>query len=681
MTEQTAVDIKSTIRERYGARAQSILSGQAPSCCGQEAHCCGSTPTGVNAFSEGLYAVDELHGVSLKTVLTTLGCANPTAISELREGETVLDIGSGAGLDVILSARRVGISGHAYGLDMTDEMLELAWRNALEADVGNVSFLKGEIEAIPIPDDSIDVVISNCVINLSTDKDRALSEVYRVLRPGGRIAIADVVIQGGLPEESAVTNALRGDPVAWGSCFAGALSDAEYRSKLEAAGFVNVGLEIVRNHHTHELLGPSLPAWTSELSRTELDAVMGRFTSTFIRAHKPTGSPGGDAGKGYRTASSQQNVAQSYTAQRIQEAYEQCASAGASGLCCSPAKVYSAEELANLPEEVLRLSSSCGTPVTDAQIELGATVVDIGSGAGADCFLAAQVVGPTGRIIGVDPSPTMREIASRHRDQLKLDWVSFAEGTAQRLPIPDATADVVISNCVLSLASDPLTVWREIARVLRPGGRFVVSDVVGGIRPESLESKTRCETGLTWSEYRRTLAQTRFTGVELLRVREVSFRDGHRAQSVTLQGRAGMPSGRTVQIFAPSQHHATAQSIAALCANAGQRHDARLALRIVDLSDPEGQSVLRLVLEEDLPGWDGETWPTLVIAGEGKLLATWQAVNGEEPFADGLVELALDYLMNETDQDAAGLGGCCENMSVEGISTMTCCGRGPEESG
>jgi arsenite methyltransferase len=287
MSEPIGIDLKQMIRSRYGAHARAILNESSTPCCESQMSCCGSTPNGVNAFSEGLYAIDELNGVPLQAALGTLGCANPIGLSELNAGEVVLDIGSGAGLDVILSARRVGPSGHAYGLDMTDEMLELAWRHALDAGMGNVTFLKGEIEAIPIPDGSVDVLISNCVINLCTDKDRAFAEMYRVLRPGGRLAIADVVVQGGLPEGSPVTSALRGDPVAWGSCLAGALSDTEYSEKLAVAGFAKVGLEVVRTHQTEELFGPCLPLWTQEVSRAELDTVMSRFTSTFIRAQKP----------------------------------------------------------------------------------------------------------------------------------------------------------------------------------------------------------------------------------------------------------------------------------------------------------------------------------------------------------------------------------------------------------
>lgn len=632
------VDIKEMIRERYGARAQAILSDSQTGCCNSETSCCGSTPAGVNAFSEGLYAVDELDGVPLKAALATLGCANPIALAEFKTGETVLDLGSGGGLDVILSARRVGPAGHAYGIDMTDEMLELAWRQALDAGVGNVTFIKGENEALPIPDQSIDVVISNCVVNLSPDKDRVLSEIHRVLRPGGRVAIADVVIRGNLPN-SPVTDALRGDPVAWGSCLAGALSDTEYQSKLDATGFEDIELEVVRTHTTEELLGPSFPAWSHEFPRADLDDVMSRFTSTFIRAVKPEST---DNNNGVHVVP---NVAES---QRIQQVYEQCATAGASDLCCCPTKVYTPEELARLPEEVLRLSSSCGTPVTAAEIERGATVVDIGSGAGTDCFLAAEVVGPTGRVIGVDPSPTMREIANRHRDELKLDWVNFAEGTAEQLPVADAAADVVISNCVLSLTSDPVKVWREIARALRPGGRFVVSDVIGGVRPATLESKTRCETGLTWSEYRRTLLNAQFTGVEPLSVREVSFRDGHKARSVTLQGQAGMPHGRTVQLFTVGERRQSAEYIAELFTSAAHARGASLLVRIMDLSDPSARSLLRLFLTEDLTSWNSETWPSLAIVGEGRLIATSNASEDEELFAEPLVALAVESLLSKS---------------------------------
>lgn len=331
-------------------------------------------------------------------------------------------------------------------------------------------------------------------------------------------------------------------------------------------------------------------------------------------------------------------------AQLIQEAYEQLACDGVSGFCCSPTEVYSSVELAGLPESVLRLSSGCGAPVTSAGIERGDCVLDIGSGAGADCFLAAQIVGPTGAVIGVDPSPTMRATAARHRDELKLGWVNLLEGTAEHLPVPDQSTDVVISNCVLSLASSPMAVWREIARVLRPGGRFVVSDIVGG-RPTSPASKARCETGLSWSEYRATLQCAGFTGVEPLRVRTVAFRDGFQAQSVTLRGRTGMPAHRAAQIVAPTRHHGVAQRVVALCGRAGHQRGAQLALRIVDAADPDGQGVLRLVLHTDLPNWDGQARPDLVVVGEGELMASMQCSSVSEPEIARFADAALDRLL------------------------------------
>jgi ubiquinone/menaquinone biosynthesis C-methylase UbiE len=336
---------------------------------------------------------------------------------------------------------------------------------------------------------------------------------------------------------------------------------------------------------------------------------------------------------------------QDFHPQLIQDTYETLARNGNSELCCSPMQVYSSAELAGLPENVLRLSSGCGAPVTSAEIEPGDRVVDIGSGAGADCFLAAQFVGSSGSVIGVDPSPTMRAIALKHRDDLELSRVDFVDGTAERIPLENHSANVVISNCVLSLASDPRAVWWEITRVLRPGGRFVVSDIIGG-GLSSPESKTRCETGLTWPEYRKALVDARVTGIEPLRVRTVAFRDGYRAQSLTLRGWSGMPTAHhTAQVFAPARHRAIAQEIVALCGRAGHRRGATLALRTVDLGDPASQSVLRLVLESDFPIWDGETWPSLAIVSEGRLITTWLSTDTQEIERIAFVERALDRLL------------------------------------
>lgn len=286
--DKPATDFTDAIRDRYGSRASAILEqGASASCCG-DTSCCGDAPTGKNVFSEGLYLADELDGVPLSAALATLGCGNPTAVAQLNEGDVVLDLGSGAGLDVIISARRVGPTGHAYGIDMTDEMLALARKNAAEAGVDNVTFLKGDIENVPLDDASIDVIISNCVVNLAADKPQVLREMRRILRPGGRIAVSDVVIEGGLPDDSPVTDVVRNDPVAWGACLGGALSDAEYIRLLEDAGFVDVELEVVRRHTTAELFGSNPPQWTQQVPQDELERVMARFTSAFVRGVNPS---------------------------------------------------------------------------------------------------------------------------------------------------------------------------------------------------------------------------------------------------------------------------------------------------------------------------------------------------------------------------------------------------------
>jgi SAM-dependent methyltransferase len=233
----TASEIKAEVRERYAEAARDAAAGcgcSGEACC-EEHGCCGEA--GPDAFGSSLYSNSEQDEVPEAALLASLGCGNPTAVAELREGETVLDLGSGGGIDVLLSAKRVGPSGIAYGVDMTDEMLALARRNAADAGVANVRFLKGEIESIPLATDSVDVVISNCVVNLSTDKPRVLREVFRVLRPGGRVGITDVVAEDRLaPEERAERGSYVG-------CIAGALAKTEYERHLAAAGFQHVSVE------------------------------------------------------------------------------------------------------------------------------------------------------------------------------------------------------------------------------------------------------------------------------------------------------------------------------------------------------------------------------------------------------------------------------------------------------
>jgi len=269
-------NIKAIVQEKYGQAALRVVSGQGNACCGSSPSSCSS---GADPITSELY--DELQKSELPeaAVLASLGCGNPTALAELKPGEVVLDLGSGGGIDVLLSARRVSPGGKAYGLDMTDEMLALANENKRQAGVENVEFLKGEIEHIPLPDSSVDVIISNCVINLSADKDSVLAEAFRVLKPGGRLAVSDVVTRGEIPPE------IRKNVLLWVGCVAGALEENEYKTKLTAVGFEQVGIEPTRIYRLDEarafLSGQGVDL---EAIAPQVD---GKFMSAFIRATKP----------------------------------------------------------------------------------------------------------------------------------------------------------------------------------------------------------------------------------------------------------------------------------------------------------------------------------------------------------------------------------------------------------
>ncbi len=271
-------EIKDVVKEKYGQAALRVMQdGVKSSCCGSKAatECVPSDP-----ITRGLYDRDQTAGLPGEAMLASLGCGNPTALAELRPGEAVLDLGSGGGIDVLLSAKRVGPAGKAYGLDMTDEMLALARENQRKAGLVNVEFLKGEIENIPLPDDSVDVVISNCVINLSADKDRVLREAFRVLRPGGRLAVSDVVIRGEMPAD------IRRSLELWAGCVAGALEEHEYRAKLEQAGFEAISVEPARIYGVAD--ARELLAHAGLDLDTFAPLVAGKFMSAFARARKPS---------------------------------------------------------------------------------------------------------------------------------------------------------------------------------------------------------------------------------------------------------------------------------------------------------------------------------------------------------------------------------------------------------
>ncbi len=276
-------DISEVVRERYGKAALQVMEGKPKaSCCGTGASC---SPDPITA---DLYAAAETAGLPAEALLASLGCGNPTALAELKPGEVVLDLGSGGGIDVLLSARRVGPTGKAYGLDMTDEMLRLARENQAKAGVANVEFLKGRIEEIPLPDNSVDVIISNCVINLSGDKDRVIREAFRVLKPGGRFAVSDVVTRGTIPEPVRESLAL------WTGCVAGALDEQEYVGKLSAAGFESAGVEPTRIYRAADARSFLEEAGLeADRMAAELD---GRVMGAFIRASKPLAAEAGCCG-------------------------------------------------------------------------------------------------------------------------------------------------------------------------------------------------------------------------------------------------------------------------------------------------------------------------------------------------------------------------------------------------
>ena len=286
-------DVRDIVREKYGEAARRVKGGEggccapatdASGCCSPApaaSSCCGAGTASMGScdpITSNLYDASQSGDVPGTALAASLGCGNPTALAELEPGETVLDLGSGGGIDVILSAKRVGPTGKAYGLDMTDEMLALAEENKAKSGLANVEFLRGEIESIPLPAASVDVVISNCVINLSGDKDRVLREAFRVLRPGGRFAVSDVVVRGEVPP------AIRSSMELWAGCIAGALSENDYRAKLFAAGFTDVGVEVTRVYGGEDarvfLAGQGF-------DDSVAGAVDGKFVSAFIRARKP----------------------------------------------------------------------------------------------------------------------------------------------------------------------------------------------------------------------------------------------------------------------------------------------------------------------------------------------------------------------------------------------------------
>ncbi|WP_396215875.1 arsenite methyltransferase [Gemmatimonas sp.] len=284
-TTRTDSDLTTLVREKYGDAARRVLAaGEAASCCGPVNSCCGGDAFNgsVDPITSNLYMNGETDELPSAAVLASLGCGNPTALAELKVGDIVLDLGSGGGIDVILSALRVGPTGKAYGLDMTDEMLALARQNAAEAKIDNVEFLKGQIEAIPLPDNSVDVIISNCVINLSGDKRQVLAEAFRVLKPGGRLAVSDVVTRGAMPDD------VRRNMELWVGCVAGALEETEFHTLLGEAGFSDSEIEPTRAYTPEDALQFLTE---SGLDTANVGAMEGKIMAAFVRGTKPETAP------------------------------------------------------------------------------------------------------------------------------------------------------------------------------------------------------------------------------------------------------------------------------------------------------------------------------------------------------------------------------------------------------
>jgi len=276
--------LRAAVSDRYARVALEVLGSAEPAtsgCCSNTGSGCCSTAKSGDAITSDLYSSVELSDLPIAAALASLGCGNPTALAELKPGEKVLDLGSGGGIDVLLSARRVGSTGFAYGLDMTDAMLELAERNRKESGIENVRFLKGVIENIPLATKSVDVVISNCVINLSADKGQVLREAYRVLVPGGRFAVSDIVVQGTLPAS------IQKDMEAWAGCLAGALQEDTYRRLLADAGFIDIEVEVTRRYSVQDVVDSGEGSAIASLSAEEQEEVEGKIVSAFIRARKP----------------------------------------------------------------------------------------------------------------------------------------------------------------------------------------------------------------------------------------------------------------------------------------------------------------------------------------------------------------------------------------------------------
>jgi len=483
--EVSQEQIRQVVKERYAKAARQVRAGGGGSCC-----------SGPIASQSRLYEISQLKEIPQTAALASLGCGNPTLLAELRPGEVVLDLGSGGGIDVLLSARRVGPEGKVYGLDMTDEMLELARENAARAGVSNVEFLKGQIEAIPLPDESVDVIISNCVINLSADKDAVFSEAFRVLKPGGRFAVADIVVRGGqLPDPVRRMMSL------WAGCVAGALSEEEYVTKMEKAGFEEIGLETLKVYDLEDVPEEMRCCFPEGLTLPPGVEVI----SAFVRASKGGGAAGG--------RSSTAISIRLGTEARVKVPASSCcgtADSGSGGCCGETVKRYFQRVAAQWDRMREGYFTEAVRDAAIARARLGRdhVVADVGTGTG----FMLQAVAPTVRLAyGFDSSPEMLDVARKNLAGVANVELKISEGSS--LPLPDAALDAVFANMYLHHAPDPQTAIAEMVRVLKPGGRLVITDL-----DRHEEEWMRAEMADLWLGFEREQVESWFSSAGLAEV-------------------------------------------------------------------------------------------------------------------------------------------------------------------
>ncbi|MBI2877228.1 MAG: arsenite methyltransferase [Candidatus Tectomicrobia bacterium] len=471
---EPADQIRSQVREYYATRVQDEKKG---SCCG---------PSADGALRKGLahaigYREEDLSALPSDAVQHAFGCGNPLAFAQVKEGEVVLDLGSGAGIDVLLASKKVGPTGKVIGLDMTPEMIEKAHRNTLEAGATNVEFRLGHLEAMPIEDQSVDWIISNCVINLSPDKERVFREAFRVLKPGGRLLISDIVTRDLSPETKQLL------AFAWSCCLGGALEEEEYLGAMRRAGLTEIqilesagaGAYLAQGilGNLGEGLSPEQRAAVESLQEGRSDQVV----SLRVSAVKPTalnqvqdrlcGCSLGGGGE-VPVARIREEVQKHYTRLAHMEVDPSRVGRG-----LAESVGYPREVLDRLPDSTVEAFSGTGCPLSLLSLREGQVVLDLASGPGLDSLLAAERVGPTGRVIGLDMTPAMLERAEVNRRKLGRENVEFRQGYVEEIPLEDGSVDVVTSNGALNLSPHKGQVLREAFRVLKPGGVLVVSDV------------------------------------------------------------------------------------------------------------------------------------------------------------------------------------------------------------